>query len=76
MSSRRRASIGVSKMPGAIVFTRIRQLARSRAATRVVPRPGKGRNRAAKIRLGPFGNMDLEIENALSMIGDSGYRCS
>src|SRR4051794_14716442 len=37
MSSRSRASIGVSKTPGAIVFTRIAQLARSRAATKVMP---------------------------------------
>ena len=37
MSGRSRASIGVSKTPGAIVFTRISLLARSRAATRVMP---------------------------------------
>ena len=36
MSSRRRASIGVSNVPGAMVFTRIAQLARSRAATMVI----------------------------------------
>src|ERR1700761_9550271 len=37
MSGRSRASMGVSKTPGAIVLTLICLLARSRAATRVMP---------------------------------------
>ena len=36
-SSRRRASSGVSIVPGAMVLTRMSLLARSRAATSVIP---------------------------------------